>query len=43
MYQKRRIDVEPTFGNLKANLGFQRLSVPIQLKGQCELGIALWQ
>ncbi|ENK6463816.1 hypothetical protein AB3Y44_002462, partial [Staphylococcus pseudintermedius] len=27
MYQKRRIDVEPTFGNLKANLGFQRLSV----------------
>lgn len=26
IYQKRKIDVESTFGNLKANLGFQRLS-----------------
>ena len=41
IYQKRKIDVESTFGNLKANLGFQRLSVRTQSKVECELGIAL--
>ncbi len=41
IYQKRKIDVESTFVNLKANLGFQRLSVRTQSKVECELGIAL--
>nr|WP_086429434.1 transposase [Staphylococcus cornubiensis] len=41
IYQKRKIDVELNFGKLKANLGFQRLSVRTQSKVKCELGIAL--
>ncbi|UXR82258.1 IS1182 family transposase [Staphylococcus sp. IVB6214] len=41
IYKKRKIDVESAFGNLKANLGFQRLSVRTQSKVECELGIAL--
>ncbi|HHU6751475.1 TPA: transposase [Staphylococcus pseudintermedius] len=41
IYQKRKIDVESTFGNLKANLGFQRLSVRTQSKVECKLGIPL--
>ncbi|MBU7228622.1 transposase [Staphylococcus pseudintermedius] len=34
-------DVELTFGNLKVNLGFQRLSVRNQSKVEWELGTAL--
>ncbi|PNZ82946.1 IS1182 family transposase [Staphylococcus microti] len=41
IYKKRKIDVESTFGNLKANLGFQKLSVRTRSKVECELGIAL--
>ncbi|MCO4333117.1 IS1182 family transposase [Staphylococcus hyicus] len=41
IYKKRKIDVESVFGNLKANLGFKRLSVRTQSKVECEIGIAL--
>ena len=41
IYKKRKIDVESAFGNLKANLGFKRLSVRTQSKVECEIGIAL--
>ncbi|PNY83172.1 transposase, partial [Staphylococcus agnetis] len=41
IYKKRKIDVESAFGNLKANLGFKRLSVRTQTKVECEIGIAL--
>ncbi|GAA4075466.1 hypothetical protein GCM10022410_20500 [Amphibacillus indicireducens] len=41
IYRKRKIDVEPFFGFLKANLGFTRLSLRGQSKAHNELGFAL--
>ena len=41
LYSQRKIDVETTFGNLKANLGFTRMSVRGNSKVRNELGIAL--
>lgn len=41
IYGKRKIDVEPVFGNLKANLGFTRLSVRGKEKVSNEIGLAL--
>lgn len=41
IYRKRKIDVEPVFGNLKANLRFTRFSVRGKAKVHNELGIAL--
>ncbi|WP_269409680.1 IS1182 family transposase [Lentibacillus daqui] len=41
IYGKRKIDVEPAFGFLKANLGFTRFSVRGKQKVKNELGIAL--
>ncbi|MCO4356290.1 transposase [Staphylococcus agnetis] len=41
IYKKRKIDVESAFGNLKANFGYKKLSVRIQSKVECEIGIAL--
>ena len=40
-YAQRKIDVETTFGNLKANLGFPRMSVRGNDQVRNELGIAL--
>ena len=40
-YAHRKIDVETTFGNLKANLGFTRMSVRGNDQVRNELGIAL--
>ncbi|MCK1977662.1 transposase, partial [Jeotgalicoccus huakuii] len=40
-YAQRKIDVETTFGNLKANLGFTRMSVRGHDAVHNELGIAL--
>ncbi|WP_414055653.1 IS1182 family transposase [Macrococcus equi] len=40
-YSQRKIDVEPSFGNLKANLGFTRFSVRGKQKVYNELGIVL--
>ena len=41
IYRKRKIDVEPTFGFLKANLCFSRFSVRGKEKVKNELGFAL--
>src|SRR5690625_1435617 len=41
IYGKRKIDVEPVFGLLKANLGFTRMSVRGKPKVHNELGFAL--
>lgn len=41
IYGKRKIDVEPVFGFLKANLGFTRMSVRGKEKVKNELGFAL--
>src|SRR5699024_6130424 len=41
IYGKRKIDVEPVFGFLKANLGFTRMSVRGKLKVHNEMGFAL--
>ena len=41
IYGKRKIDVEPVFGFLKANLGFTRFSVRGKQKVTNELGFAL--
>lgn len=41
VYRRRKIDVEPAFGNLKANLGFDRFSVRGKDKVRNELGFAL--
>src|SRR5699024_12410808 len=41
IYGKRKIDVEPVFGFLKANLGFTRMSVRGKPKMHNELGFAL--
>ncbi|WP_143287051.1 transposase, partial [Caenibacillus caldisaponilyticus] len=40
IYGKRKIDVEPVFGFLKANLRFTRLSVRGKEKVKNELGFA---
>src|SRR5690625_3924442 len=40
IYGKRKIDVEPVFGFLKANLGFARFSVRSKQKVEQELGFA---
>src|SRR5699024_4456517 len=40
-YGKRKIDVEPVFGFLKANLGFTRMSVRGKPKVHNEMGFAL--
>src|SRR5699024_8158793 len=41
IYGKRKIDVEPVFGFLKANLGFTRMSVRGKSKVHNEMGFAL--
>ncbi len=41
IYKKRKIDVEPVFGFLKANLSFSRFSVRGKSKVENELGFAL--
>ena len=41
IYGKRKIDVEPFFGFLKANLGFTRMSVLGKSKVHNEMGFAL--
>nr|WP_238335916.1 transposase [Staphylococcus simulans]ASM90312.1 putative truncated transposase [Staphylococcus simulans bv. staphylolyticus] len=40
IYKKRKIDVKTFFGNLKANLGFSRMSVRGIQKVKTEVGIA---
>src|SRR5690606_36547352 len=40
LYKKRKIDVEPVFGFLKANLSFSRFSVRRKSKVENELGFA---
>jgi transposase len=41
LYRQRKIDVEPVFGFLKANLCFNRFSVRGKLKVENEMGFAL--
>ena len=41
IYHQRKIDVEPVFGFLKANLGFTRFSVRGKSKVESEMGLAL--
>lgn len=41
IYRQRKIDVEPAFGNLKANLGFTRFLVRGKEAVKSELGFAL--
>lgn len=41
IYRQRKIDVEPVFGFLKANLGFTRFSVRGKSKVEHEIGLAL--
>ncbi len=41
IYRKRKIDVEPVFGFLKANLRFVRFSVRGNSKVENEMGFAL--
>lgn len=41
LYRQRKIDVEPVFGFLKANLGFTRFSVRGKSKVENEMGLAL--
>ncbi|MEK5440594.1 IS1182 family transposase [Fredinandcohnia sp. FSL W7-1320] len=41
LYRKRKIDVEPVFGFLKANLRFSRFSVRGKSKVENEMGLAL--
>lgn len=41
IYLKRKIDVEPVFGFLKANLRFTRFSVRGKSKVENEMGFAL--
>lgn len=41
IYRQRKIDVEPVFGFLKANLGFTRFSVRGKPKVETEIGLAL--
>ena len=39
IYRQRKIDVEPVFGFLKANLGFTRFSVRGKSKVEHEIGL----
>ncbi|MER2008737.1 MAG: transposase, partial [Psychrobacillus sp.] len=41
IYRQRKIDVEPVFGFLKANLRFSRFSVRGKPKVENEMGLAL--
>jgi transposase len=41
IYRQRKIDVEPVFGFLKANLGFTRFSVRGKSKVENDIGLAL--
>ena len=41
IYRRRKTDVEPVFGFLKANLGFTRFSVRGKTKVKIEIGLAL--
>lgn len=41
IYQQRKVDIETVFGNLKANLSFQRFSVRGMRKVKIETGLAL--
>lgn len=41
IYRRRKVEVEPVFGSLKANLGFTRFSVRGRRKVKNELGFAL--
>ena len=41
IYRQRKIDVEPVFGFLKANLGFTRFSLRGKPKVETEIGLAL--
>lgn len=41
IYRRRKIDVEPVFGFLKANLGFTRFSVRGKTKVESDIGLAL--
>ncbi|SHR94321.1 Transposase DDE domain [Mycobacteroides abscessus subsp. abscessus] len=41
IYRQRKIDVEPVFGFLKANLGFTRFSVRGKSKVGNDIGLAL--
>ncbi|SCC56020.1 MULTISPECIES: transposase, partial [Priestia] len=41
IYRQRKMDVEPVFGFLKANLGFTRFSVRGKSKVENETGLAL--
>ena len=41
IYRKRKIDVEPVFGFLKANLHFNRFTVRGKAKAKIEMGLAL--
>lgn len=41
IYRRRKIDVEPVFGFLKANLAFTRFSVRGKSKVNQEMGFAL--
>ena len=42
IYRRRKTDVEPVFGFLKANLSFTRFSVRGKAKVKNEIGLALW-
>lgn len=41
IYRQRKVDVEPIFGFLKANLGFTRFSVSGKSKVETDIGLAL--
>ena len=41
IYRRRKIDVEPVFGFLKANLHFNRFTVRGKIKAKIEMGLAL--
>ncbi len=41
IYHRRKIDVEPAFGHLKAFLGFTRFSVRLKQQTHNEIGFAL--
>lgn len=41
IYKRRKIDVEPVFGFLKANLRFNRFTVRGKFKAKIEMGLAL--
>ncbi len=41
IYRQRKIDIEPVFGFLKANLRFTRFSVRGKSKVENEMGLAL--